>query len=95
MAPITCPSVGSLPSEVNSCVTATRLRTSTPLSSTPARTAIIICGPPSVIHTPFLKVRPGAPMRTICLPSFSHFTPQRSIVIRCSYITGSDFTSKA
>ena len=89
-APTTRPAVGNRPSEVKSSVRATRLSTSTPLPTTPERTAIIICGPPSAIHTPLAKERPGAPMRTILRPSLTQFTPHRSMSSTCSCMTGSD-----
>ena len=37
---------------------------------------------------------PGAPMRTILRPSLIHLTPQPSMSIRCSYMTGSDLATR-
>ena len=92
-APTTLPRVGNSPSEVSNSVKATRFSTSTPLPTTPERTAIIICGPPSAIHTPLAKERPGAPMRTILRPSLTQLTPQPSMSSTCSCMTGSDLAT--
>ena len=94
IAPTTRPRVGRRPSDVSNSVRATRFTTSTPLPTTPDRTAIIICGRPAAIHTPLAKERPGAPMRTIFRPCLSHLTPQPSMSITCSCITGSDLASR-